>query len=131
MNHTTIFIKAIEEIEYGRYGEAVSLLNAYVKEHPEAAADEAFRADMRAVELLIKYRKDLEEWDYFRALKLTLAYFEKTYAQEELHLPAPADIRQDMTGDIWWCWLQGLDAAPEVVKACYRSLQKLNRPVHV
>lgn len=25
---------------------------------------------------------------------------------------------------IWWCWLQGLDKAPEIVKACHRSLQK-------
>ncbi len=24
---------------------------------------------------------------------------------------------------IWWCWLQGLVNAPEIVKACYRSLQ--------
>ena len=23
---------------------------------------------------------------------------------------------------IWFCWLQGLEAAPEVVKACYSSL---------
>ena len=25
---------------------------------------------------------------------------------------------------VWWCWLQGLDNAPDVVKACLRSLQK-------
>lgn len=23
---------------------------------------------------------------------------------------------------IWWCWLQGIDAAPEIIKACYNSL---------
>ena len=26
---------------------------------------------------------------------------------------------------IWWCWLQGLDAAPAIVKACYNSLKQL------
>ena len=26
---------------------------------------------------------------------------------------------------IWWCWLQGLDAAPALVKACYNSLSQL------
>ena len=26
---------------------------------------------------------------------------------------------------IWWCWLQGLDAAPEIVKACFNSLKQL------
>ena len=25
---------------------------------------------------------------------------------------------------IWFCWLQGLDNAPEIVKACHRSLQR-------
>lgn len=25
---------------------------------------------------------------------------------------------------IWWCWLQGLEKAPNIVKACHRSLQK-------
>lgn len=23
---------------------------------------------------------------------------------------------------IWWCWLQGLDEAPQIVKTCYASL---------
>lgn len=26
---------------------------------------------------------------------------------------------------IWWCWLQGYDNAPEIVKACYNSLKKI------
>lgn len=25
---------------------------------------------------------------------------------------------------IWWCWLQGIENAPEIVKACHRSLQR-------
>ena len=25
---------------------------------------------------------------------------------------------------IWWCWLQGLDQAPEMVKACFNSLKR-------
>lgn len=25
---------------------------------------------------------------------------------------------------IWWCWLQGYDQAPELVKSCYESLEK-------
>lgn len=27
-------------------------------------------------------------------------------------------------GPIWWCWLQGMDNAPELVKRCYESLIK-------
>jgi len=25
---------------------------------------------------------------------------------------------------IWWCWLQGIDRAPKIVKACYNSLKR-------
>lgn len=28
---------------------------------------------------------------------------------------------------IWWCWLQGLESAPDIVKACYRSVQSLEK----
>ena len=28
---------------------------------------------------------------------------------------------------IWWCWLQGLENAPDIVKACYRSVQSLEK----
>lgn len=29
-------------------------------------------------------------------------------------------------GLIWFCWLQGIDNAPEIVQACYNSLERLS-----
>lgn len=32
---------------------------------------------------------------------------------------------------IWWCWLQGLEQAPKLVKKCYQSLAKLGKKIVV
>jgi glycosyltransferase involved in cell wall biosynthesis len=32
---------------------------------------------------------------------------------------------------IWWCWLQGLENAPELVKACYESCKQLGLEIKV
>ncbi len=34
-------------------------------------------------------------------------------------------MRNEEPRTIWWCWLQGLAAAPPLVKACYNSLKQL------
>ncbi len=33
--------------------------------------------------------------------------------------------KEDHPKIIWWCWLQGLDDAPQIVKACFNSLKQL------
>lgn len=33
-------------------------------------------------------------------------------------------LERHRSGIIWFCWLQGLENAPEIVKVCYSSLQK-------
>ena len=37
----------------------------------------------------------------------------------------PHQVRNEEPRTIWWCWLQGLAAAPEIVKACFNSLKQL------
>jgi len=34
-------------------------------------------------------------------------------------------LEHNRSKKIWFCWLQGMEKAPEVVKACYRSLTRL------
>ncbi len=38
--------------------------------------------------------------------------------------PQDKDLLHKHPKVIWWCWLQGFDNAPEIVKVCHRSLQK-------
>ena len=37
----------------------------------------------------------------------------------------PHQVRNEEPRTIWFCWLQGLAAAPPIVKACYNSLKQL------
>lgn len=37
---------------------------------------------------------------------------------------AQITLEHQRSNKIWFCWLQGLENAPEVVKACHRSLQR-------
>ena len=37
----------------------------------------------------------------------------------------PHHVRNEVAKTIWWCWLQGIEAAPAIVKACYNSLKQL------
>ena len=34
------------------------------------------------------------------------------------------ELKHEHPKVIWWCWLQGYDAAPPIVKACYNSLMR-------
>ena len=33
-------------------------------------------------------------------------------------------LKQEKSNNVWFCWLQGMDDAPEIVKVCYASLRK-------
>ena len=35
-----------------------------------------------------------------------------------------AQLKQERSNKVWFCWLQGLDDAPEIVKVCYNSLKR-------
>ena len=37
------------------------------------------------------------------------------------------NTKQKNSNKVWFCWLQGYESAPDLVKACYNSL-KLNMP---
>lgn len=39
--------------------------------------------------------------------------------QEFKKLNSPRELKHERPEVIWWCWLQGYDAAPPIVKACY------------
>lgn len=44
--------------------------------------------------------------------------------QELKKFNSSRDLSHDHPKVIWWCWLQGKEQAPPVVKTCYRSLKR-------
>lgn len=62
-----------------------------------------------------------------RKHEVMLSYFEKMFKDfidsYDHQAPLPEDD-PSMRGKIWVCWWQGLDNAPDIVKACVRSIRK-------
>lgn len=64
---------------------------------------------------------------YPEVLRKIESYLVKRYAPV-LH-SKKSDVRSKMLAHehpkvIWWCWLQGLDEAPQIVKACFNSIMR-------
>lgn len=65
---------------------------------------------------------------YPEVLRKIEPYLEKRYAsvlqskKEEVRCKS---YKQDHPKIIWWCWLQGIENAPSIVKACFNSLKRL------
>lgn len=62
------------------------------------------------------YANDLDDWRNFVALR-------KEYKQFLNALPE-YKIFDDQSKNIWWCWLQGEDNAPDLCKSCLQSVRK-------
>ena len=56
------------------------------------------------------------------ATKLQIKYYAISRKLKENYETMP--LLQELSDKIWFCWLQGMDNAPEIVKACYKSLQR-------
>lgn len=60
--------------------------------------------------------EDSNEWNAFQYLKAKYSDF--LYALPQF------EVSKDRAKIIWWSWLQGLADAPELCKACLRSLEE-------
>lgn len=59
-----------------------------------------------------KIKKQLKNNYYENLIK-----FDENYNENVLH---------EKSNKIWFCWFQGIENAPDIVKICYNSLKKLN-----
>lgn len=123
-----ILSETIEKIEKDKYSEAVAALNGLIKLEPDRV-DARMISEVKLVEKLIAYKKELADWDYLSFTKKVYEYCEKRYAKD---LKAPVSTAELPDRNvIWCCWLQGIEQAPEVVKACVRSLEKFGREIRI
>lgn len=68
---------------------------------------------------------------YAEALRKIEPYLQEKYspvvriAKSRIGELGKGGLRHEHPKVIWWCWLQGIEAAPPVVKACYNSLVRV------
>ena len=122
-------------IEKDRLAEASACLQEIASKHPEWV-DDRFQAELGLIMKQMEYKLALKDFSNLRALALVYRYLEMNYAkvldeymQNEMALKDVAKpVGELLDADtIWWCWLQGLENAPDIVKACYRSVHSLEK----
>lgn len=117
-------------IEKDRMAEASACLQEIASNHPEWM-DDRFQAELGLIMKQMEYKLALKDFGYLRALAVVYRYLELNYAAvlEEAEQGETAEQAGELpdADTIWWCWLQGLENAPEIVKACYRSVCKLEK----
>ncbi len=129
MNITEMLNTIDEKIGKDDFQNAYNTLQSFVADHPDQI-DDRFLSECRLIEHYLDCRSSLKDWSYFYTIKLVYQYCEKKYCNEQIcREKADSSASLPLSGNIWWCWLQGYDNAPDIIKACYRSLQKTGRPV--
>ncbi len=121
----------LEAVEGDRFNEIVDGLQQLLEKHPELLDQRAMR-EIRLIQKLLEYRADLQDWDYYRGLKEVYSECEERYATNAV-CGTPEVPEGNLTDPeiIWWCWLQGIDAAPPITRACLKSLEKLGREIRI
>ncbi len=111
---------------------ASSELSGFVSTHPEVL-DDRFKAELSMIEKMMDYKTNLNEWAYFRTMKLTYQYLCARYEDMLPEYGSDLGMGEDLPCKdvIWCCWLQGLDNAPIIVKKCVNSLKKLDREIRI
>lgn len=121
-----ILTEAVEKIDEEEYAAAVGQLNTLI-DADSGVVDDRLIAEVKLIEKLITYKKALKEWEYPKFTRQVYEYCEKKYATDfERSLSKESLPDKDV---VWCCWLQGLEQAPELVKVCVASLEKLGKEI--
>ena len=116
-------------IENDNLSSVQSTINDLISADP-GIIDDRFISECNLIESYMKCKATLQEWSYFYTIKLVYEYCEKKYCNDRVCTCQTISSGELLSTDtIWWCWLQGYDAAPSVIKSCYNSLKKLGRNI--
>ena len=112
-----------------RASEEIHASRMIAKETSFSEGINAFRAKL---DIQVMNHNGYQESDAVKARLLrkheaVLRYLESRfgdyYASYDYDAPLPP-IASDRSNKIWMCWWQGLDSAPEIVKACVESVRR-------
>lgn len=127
-NVATALNEVIGKIENDDYNGAINILNSFISGNNNEI-DTRLIAEYKLIEKLIEYKKEQQEWNYLRLTKLVYEYCEKRYATDQKVVETQYDLPDKDV--IWCCWLQGIEEAPDIVKLCVKSLEKLGKEVRI
>ena len=121
----------LTQVQEGKLEEAYRELKAFIDGRPEYI-DERFQAEMRLLIKIAEYTKERESYSFLLGVELAYRYCEAKYAAAGKAIDN-GRMGQDLPDRdiIWFCWLQGMENAPRIVKMCFESLHRLGRNIIV
>lgn len=119
-------------IEQKKSDQVQKKIASIVEQYPEIV-DERFQMEVFLILKNMESKEALREFDFLRSISLVYRYLENEYTEVGRSCRSSYEQGEALphADTIWWCWLQGYDNAPEIVKRCYQSLSKLDRKVIV
>ena len=117
-------------LEEGCFQDINQILNLCFNQ--ENNLSEEFVNSVKILQNAIKYRAEVIA---LQQAQLTKTEYERVSGLYDpptfFHQSRPRRDMNITSDDIWWCWFQGLEQAPKIVKACYDTVLRLGRRVHV
>jgi len=121
----------IMDITAGNYNAVLNDLSQFLDKYPEQI-DQRAKYEIRMIEKILEDRVMLQDWDYYINIKSLYDYLKNTYSNDDVcKITQPIGELLPNSDTIWWCWLQGMENAPDVCKICYESVTKLDREIVV
>ncbi len=119
-------------IEQKKSDQVQKKIASIVEQYPEIV-DERFQMEVFLILKNMESKEALREFDFLRSISLVYRYLESEYTEIGRSCRSDTEHGEMLpyADTIWWCWLQGYDNAPEIVKCCYQSMKKLDRQVVV
>ncbi|MCR4584369.1 MAG: capsular polysaccharide synthesis protein [Lachnospiraceae bacterium] len=127
---TGILNDVMKLTEADKAEEAYRLVAEFVSAHPDAV-DNRFRAELAFIMKNMEYKNALKEFSFLRGLSVVYKYCGANYAKVLQEQPEYGTELLPDRDVIWWCWLQSLEKAPEIVRCCYESVKKLGKKIIV
>lgn len=81
----------------------------------------------RLFKIYLKFRVDIKPSKINKETTLnnkTYQYLLKKYRKNLENLPDYSKEKKEYSNKVWWCWFQGENNAPDIIKACLQSLRK-------
>ena len=127
-----ILIQTSELIDQEQFDAVYRMLTDITERSPEII-DDRLKAEIQLLLRSMEYRTELKDYSNLRDLCRTFRYCEKEYGSigRAVQSDLVKECEMPEKDTIWWCWLQGLENAPEIVRHCYDSLKKLDRKIVV
>ena len=111
-------------------GEACQFVEQYIATLPQEAIGVEVLNLVKMLNGIAGLKNDSELLMQTNGFKVAYDYLNSKYAGVISDCKAEPFV-ENRGGEIWWCWLQGIENAPEIIKACYISVQNLGVKVNL